>query len=375
MLNLGRGGVGMNVAARNGTRASMHLPGQPACTNGGNMNTLDNPRPQSPAPHPCSHGFTLIEMLVVVAIIGILAGLITAAAIVAKRHAVDASIALELKQLEMACQAYKEKFGEYPPDFCFTNTNDYPLGNPVGDAARAAVLRHLAKAFPRYQPGAAGGGNTGWQGFVDDVNAGWSINVNTLTPFQALRFWLGGRLVDGVFTGFSANQLNPFDASPSRIKPFFEFDQNRIVNGRYWPKDAFGNLSTGAIVYFRAENNSYVVGGVVKSVVDPGDTSNPQVFPAVDRPQCNPNAAPTPIYVFVNPKTFQIFSSGRDCQYTTPADNAAAAAFYPNNSNPPMTQRPIGPYIYPDGYNYDPDGRTFDDITNFSGGTLESKMP
>ncbi len=63
-----------------------------------------------------------------------------------------------------------------------------------------------------------------------------------------------------------------------------------------------------------------------------------------------------------------------DYQYTTPAENAT---FYPSSSSTQMPEQPLGPYMYPSGGNYDPanGGHTFDDITNFSGGTLESKMP
>ncbi len=62
-------------------------------------------------------GFTLVEMLVVITIIGILAGLVIPAVVVAMRKAKEATIVMEISQLDMALKAYKEKFGEYPPDF------------------------------------------------------------------------------------------------------------------------------------------------------------------------------------------------------------------------------------------------------------------
>ena len=58
-----------------------------------------------------------MELLVVITIIGILTGLVTAAAVAARRRAKIATVVMEVKQLETACQVYKEKFGEYPPDF------------------------------------------------------------------------------------------------------------------------------------------------------------------------------------------------------------------------------------------------------------------
>jgi prepilin-type N-terminal cleavage/methylation domain-containing protein len=73
-------------------------------------------------------GFTLIEMLVVITIIGILAGLVTAAALAARRAAKNATIVAELKGgLDAACVEYKNQFGEYPPDFAgLKNVNTDP---------------------------------------------------------------------------------------------------------------------------------------------------------------------------------------------------------------------------------------------------------
>ena len=75
-------------------------------------------------------------MLVVITIIGILAGLVVTAALVARKRAKVASIGVELNQLDAALKAYKEKFGEYPPDF-----TDPSWPGPIS--------RHLARAFPR----------------------------------------------------------------------------------------------------------------------------------------------------------------------------------------------------------------------------------
>ena len=206
---------------------------------------------------PFAKGFTLIELLVVIIIIGILAGLITAAAIAARRRAIIASIVTDVKQLEAACTTYQSDFGEFPPDFA--NVSDVDTsGSPtaVAIAAQQAVLRHLAKRFPRYVPGVAGGG-TGWAGFVADLKAanGWNMDVSStgispyfLSPAGALCFWLGGKpdwlpssasgttlvtLPDNStvaannpvrgFLGFSANPLNPFDNSTSRSSAALRF--------------------------------------------------------------------------------------------------------------------------------------------------------
>ncbi|MCE5268682.1 MAG: hypothetical protein LLG00_12430, partial [Planctomycetaceae bacterium] len=70
------------------------------------------------------------------------------------------------------------------------------------------------------------------------------------------------------------------------------------------------------------------------------------------------------VVTWVNPSSVQIFSAGRDGLYS--------------QLTAPMLSIP--PYVagsnclaYPTGENYGTN--TFDDITNFSGGKLESKMP
>jgi len=60
--------------------------------------------------------FTLIELLVVIAIIGVLAALVFPALKAAKITATRGKVQTELKQLEAAIEAYKAKFGFYPPD-------------------------------------------------------------------------------------------------------------------------------------------------------------------------------------------------------------------------------------------------------------------
>jgi type II secretion system protein G len=375
------------------------------------------------SPHSKRAGFTLVEMLVVIAIIGILAGLTVPAVLRALKHAKAAAVAVEINQLDMACKAYKEKLGEYPPDFAGVNFGNAIVRTP----AQNAILRHLAKAFPRYQPGIStiGVGNlTGWLGLRADIlgspqcpqcvtgYVGWGLDIRRLTPAGALTFFLGGKpewrlKSDGVtlilpgdtsaepfdpntpvrgFLGFSANPLNPFDNSPSRIRPFYEFDlaslrcfvdtSGTLQSGMvYWPKDlkVTDKANTGPIVYFRAENGNYTVDGGVVNFVNYAQTAvtiknqDNLLFPAIDTRLCgvmNPGPPRIPnSFTWMNPSTFQIFSSGLDLKY---------AALLPAG--------PVCCLAFPTGENYqdhDPTtgGSTFDDITNFSGATLESAIP
>ena len=151
----------------------------------------------------------------VVIIIGILAGLIVAAAIPAIRGAKQMTIVGEISELGMAMEHYKQEYGDYPPDFCGLNSPD-PV---VQAAARDAVLRHVRRAFPRYRPGlrsftgAPPDPRTQWDKFRDDVLMSCGVDVETLNPAAALTFWLGGPSTRGGTTalaGFCADPANPF---------------------------------------------------------------------------------------------------------------------------------------------------------------------
>ncbi|HEY4760363.1 MAG TPA: prepilin-type N-terminal cleavage/methylation domain-containing protein [Thermoguttaceae bacterium] len=202
--------------------------------------------------HGLSRGFTLVEMLVVVLIIGILAGLISAAAVQARKRAKVAAIGMEISQLSLALTNYKTQFGEYPPDF-------FNIGT---DESKAIVLRHVTRAFPRFVfPPSATTIAQKWQFLHDEINTTTNppvdINAITLDPSTALRFWLGGMPdAQGRPIGFSKDPAHPFDTintPTSRIGPFFDFDPGRIqTDGTYYPP----GIPTGSgqpYVYFRAE--------------------------------------------------------------------------------------------------------------------------
>jgi len=61
-------------------------------------------------------GFTLVELLVVIVIIGILASLVVGLSGTASRKMRESRTRAELVAIETAIGAYKSKFGHYPPD-------------------------------------------------------------------------------------------------------------------------------------------------------------------------------------------------------------------------------------------------------------------
>lgn len=196
--------------------------------------------------------FTLVELLTVIVIIGILAGLITAAAVRARTRARVVAIKSEITQLQMACEAYKQKYGEYPPDL----------------TDLVALDRHLKRAFPRYRyraerpypdfPLA--------RQFLDDVAAAYGISSpDLLGPASALVIFLGGVPEQAGSTkpaGFHADPKNPFRSGEPRTPPFYEFDVSRLtISDPSNPKNKLqyrpAGAATGApYVYFKSRRVS-----------------------------------------------------------------------------------------------------------------------
>lgn len=133
-------------------------------------------------------GFTLVEVLMVIAIIGILAGLIIPAVSYALTAVKRKAIALEVEALASAVNQYKNKYGDYPPD---------------GSNA-AAFERHFRKVFPQIQ-------SSEFTLLYTYANSPEGAAV-VMDPAEALVFALGG---------FSSNPIYPFSGSGG---PFFVMD-------------------------------------------------------------------------------------------------------------------------------------------------------
>lgn len=61
-----------------------------------------------------SSGFTLIELLVVIAVIGLLAGVVLNSVNSARAKARDARRLEDMRQIQIALELYRDKFGQYP---------------------------------------------------------------------------------------------------------------------------------------------------------------------------------------------------------------------------------------------------------------------
>ncbi|HBO43798.1 MAG TPA: hypothetical protein DD670_07680 [Planctomycetaceae bacterium] len=295
-------------------------------------------------PTPARRGFTLVELLTVIVIISILAGLVTVAALSAIKGAKRATISSEITQLSMALQKYKDERGDYPPDFCGLNTTVYPTA--VVTNMQTAILRHLRRAFPKYTPGVTTTSPklTGWAGFQADVFAGSgnTLDVNNMTPDAALVFWLGGMpdtAGSAKLNSFSANPANPFALGGTRLPAYFEFDEVRLTRDattntyRYVPPHvtspdgAVGAENVAPYVYFQARSKEYLIRRAAPAAAWI-KTYQPTSIPGVGTacPYARENATPADFATvkWFEPEKFQIICCGLDGIYLNPAATIVA---------------------------------------------------
>ena len=87
---------------------------------------------------PASRGFTLVEIMIVVAIIGLLAALLTPVVMQSLTKARNAAIKAEIDMLHMAIMNYQSEYGVLPPciDSQFATA-------PVGYKKGGEAAKHL----------------------------------------------------------------------------------------------------------------------------------------------------------------------------------------------------------------------------------------
>lgn len=240
------------------------------------------------------HGFTLVELLVVVVIIGLLAALISTAVIAAMGRAREARVILEIQAMSNALQLFKDRYGDFPP----TNLQD-----------ANKVRAFLRRAFPRYPAS----GTDPYNQFVSDLAANdIPLTVSKMDAAAALAFWLGGMPDStGKPRGFSKDPENPFrkpqeSEETPRYPPLYEFTLKRLkINDgtmRYYPDISGAIEADSPYVYFRAADYATVsfrhhAGGENVTIT----------------PYQNPTTGE-----YFNPQTFQIISAGRDNLYGGP---------------------------------------------------------
>lgn len=173
--------------------------------------------------HPI--GFTMVEMLVVIAVLSILIAFITPAVMSSYRSAREAEVGTEISQLESAVAGFKTAFGSEPPSMIrlYEKASDTPT------VERSKLLKlwpHFNFASNTYD----------WDG---DGTPGEDTTFAELKGAECLVFFLGGITQTdtgsgvSVPVGFSKNPANPFllpDPAGGEVRegPFFDFKPDRI---------------------------------------------------------------------------------------------------------------------------------------------------
>ena len=172
--------------------------------------------------------FTLIEILIVVAIVGLLAGITLVAVSGARKFAGSAVARQRVDDVAQCVEMYKQKFGEYPPD---------------ASATDAEIKAHIIKRWPN----ALKSGNIA--AMVATARAEMDKG-----PGTALLFWLAGPEVGGAYDGFSSDDRDPFNTDDDEPKetPLIEltFDSDGTGGGNF---NVLGLMyKNSPIIYFRA---------------------------------------------------------------------------------------------------------------------------
>jgi prepilin-type N-terminal cleavage/methylation domain-containing protein len=141
------------------------------------------------ASKPRRAGFTLVEILVVIAIIGILIGALAYGLVPALRRAQSATVQMEITQIGQALESFKTKYGFYPPSGERFERDVSSGGNYTTITAEASqILPYLNRIAPNHrelEPSPLGNGNTR----LED----WWIAVGSkLNQQTSMIFWLSG---------------------------------------------------------------------------------------------------------------------------------------------------------------------------------------
>ena len=195
-------------------------------------------------------GFTLVELLVVITIIGVLASLAAGGAWYAWRMVTESMTKAQLSQMDLALDAYKGEFNEYPP--------------MLSDAT--AVMRHVNSRWKRASLSYADILMAAGLPLDDASDDADEKALKTSQRIAAsLPFWLGG-LYDPVkesYVGFSANLENPlgverdgqgnitFNYGGQRTETRFDFSEKHLLPITGTTARSFA-IYDKPVVYFRS---------------------------------------------------------------------------------------------------------------------------
>ena len=271
---------------------------------------------------PPRRAFSLVEILVALAIVGILVSLAIPAAATLRSRANDAVIAREIADLSHALEKYKAELGDYPPS----------MGEDYSPAGRNLTIceQHLRKCYPKASRRAK-------DYFYDHI-------APELDQDEAIVFWLSLTIRDehdpfpvAVINGSPVPK--PWVSGGSiggRQRVFYEFRADRLWDTPNDPDDFPGY----AAPYCKGKSFVHIDARYYRLHLTPPTAAISEVQPYF-------GAEGKPI----SPTTYQIITAGQDGEYGPLWDAAA---------DPSLLK------IFPTGENFgEEDG---DNVTSFSSG-------
>ncbi|MEM9411331.1 MAG: type II secretion system protein [Planctomycetota bacterium] len=310
-------------------------------------------------------GFTLVELLVAITVIGILAAMLSVAVGRVLTRGREFAIQIEMQQLESAIEKFKIDHGFYPPSFKnFTTAADVvPYINRIAPSnaesqllpAETIVINGVQIDRPE---------ETRLQRWWDIVGVNLALAANRdpqtepdTRPGSDLVFWLNGLSKNRQFPlthpdgrilaahnyavgGDGVERQVYFEFAMERVKfePAFEMIANYIQAGGaelpYLYRDAASYHPT-APQMDGSGDGAYVFAGVTKQqVIDAAYHTNNSLSASSDVTSApNPDAASIAIFntIYPNPDSFQLISFGLDGMSGGPTTCPEPAPANPNS--------------------------------------------
>lgn len=302
----------------------------------------------TPSTAATRRAFTLVELLVAIAIIGILMSIAIPAVMRSIATARTTSIRMEVAAIEQAIEKYLQEHGDYPPDFSSWPVvqKHYRKLFPRMLDAEATLLYNLLHASGTYQPAA-----------MDRAEAlVWALggySKNKQRPFSGdggPLAWIGtAPYTDSGVT--DADRANPdnFQINIDRVNAFYDFAIERLnvstinssavfsLTNRYESTDdddlfpTYAARDGGApFIYF--DSRTYDVYYATLGFNGYSTSAFGAVRPYLsDKSKANPTGANYATLVaaiqgwqFMNPNTFQVISAGLDNSFGSIVGPSAA---------------------------------------------------